>query len=94
MAHWDEDLFGHPPTVLPANTVNPSDASFRPFKIDYFARASFDVNGDTHQFVCAMVSWFEPHPARFELGKPVQVWCNGLFESVGEYSFLPLDLLY
>lgn len=95
--HWDESLFGRSPTVLPAMPFNnPSDASLRPFKIEYFAKASYSVRGDlcTRHFTCAVISWFEPHPSRFKLGKPVQIWCKDLFECPGIYSFLPFDNIY
>lgn len=98
MAHWNHSVYGQFPTPLPAASeiVNPSDATFRPFKILYFAAASYSVDSEggtcTRQFTHAVVSWFKPHSSQFILGKPAQVWCADLFErKSGIYSFIPLD---
>lgn len=96
VAHWDEFIFGHPPTVISATSANPFDNGLRPVKIHYFAKATFSLNGESRmqEFIFAMFSWFESHDSRFKIGKPVQVWCSNLFENAGLYSFLPLDDLY
>ena len=41
----------------------------------------------------AHVSWFQPHPSRYDIGKPVELWCHNLYESHGVSSYLPSDLL-
>ena len=95
MALWDYNLFGQYPTAVTAGT-NPRDGDLRPFRIDYFAKASYSTNNKscTRDFTFAIVSWFKSHPSRFELGKPVQVWCPDLFERDDIYSFIPLDDSY
>lgn len=35
------------------------------------------------------VSWYLSHPACNDMGKPVQIWCNDIFDTLG---FIPLDL--
>lgn len=101
LGDWDYGIFGQFPTALPAasDIVNPADATFRPFKILYFATASYSVNSNgescTHQFTHAVVSWFKPHSFQFKFGKPAQVWYADLFErKSGMYSFIPLDNLH
>lgn len=31
------------------------------------------------------------HPKRFEIGKPVEIWCNELYEPSSCNCFLPVD---
>ena len=93
MALWDQDIFGHAPTFLPRLFVNPVDANLRPVRINYFLKLSYCTSEvvHTHHFVC--VSWFQPHPSRFSIGKPAQIWCKNAFEPEGLHSFLSLDRL-
>ena len=42
--------------------------------------------------VVAIVSWFSPRPQYQAVGKPVEVWCNDMYESEGVHSFVPLNL--
>ena len=92
MAKWDENIFGSS-TVLPQLFVNPIDGTLRPVRINYFFKLSFIVSEQVSTLCLACVSWFQPHPCRFSIGKPAQVWCKGAFESEGLHSFLPLHSL-
>ena len=98
MTHWNQRVLGPYPTGVTPGTVNPADESLRPFKFEYFASISYHVttddNSDAHIFTFAVVSWFKAHPARFELGKPVQLWCKDLYEKDDFYSIIPLDELH
>ena len=93
MASWDEDIFGSSPTFLPRLFVNPIDAALRPVQIDYFLKLSYFLSDSVCSQFFVRVSWFQPHPSRFSIGKPAQVWCKGTFEPEGLHSFLPLHFL-
>ena len=41
--------------------------------------------------VLAQVRWPQPHPDRYSMGKPVEVWCPNLFESSNCGAFLPVE---
>ena len=94
-AKWHEELYGPPTTSLDmsgSRMVNPEDNSLRPVKIHYLMKISFLINTSEsiHTMCFVVVSWFQPHPYRFEIGKPAQVWCYQLFEPHGPQSFLPV----
>lgn len=94
MASWDENIFGRSPTFLPRLFVNPNDAALRPVRIEYFLKLSYFLSGSEGSQSCFVrVSWFQPHPSRFSVGKPAQIWCKGAFEPEGLHSFLPLHFL-
>lgn len=102
VTHWNQSLLGPYPTRvrLTTGTVNPADESLRPFKFEYFASISYHVTTGDHSepnsqvFTFAVVSWLKIHTARFKLGKPVQLWCNDLYEKDDFYSIIPLDELH
>ena len=88
LSEWDNSLYGAPPTTL-AEPHHP-DAKFRPVKVHYFANVSFDVEGQLQHLIVAVVSWYFPHPAQHQLGKPAQVWSANQFESPGLHTYVPL----
>ena len=45
-----------------------------------------------HIFAC--VQWYQKHPLRQSIPKPVEVWCAQIFESFGPASFLPVQLIH
>ena len=93
LACWDDTLFGCCPTPLACSTlINPQDATHRPVNIKYFVKISYTVcnSNSVHTMCFVVVAWFQPHPSRFEIGKPAQVWCKQLFESARLHSFLPI----
>ena len=90
-ATWNEGLYGNPPTTLPSNTLVPS--SHRPVNIHYFMQTFYTINNSTVSVVYAYVSWFFPHPDRFVVGKPAELWCRSHYEVFGLHSFLPINHL-
>ena len=97
LASWNESYYGSPPTTLPEVT---SQACYneRPVNVHHYMTISCTFSSaerqDCHQFwTLAFVSWFEPHPLRYKIGKPAELWCRTLFESFGIHSFVPLNLL-
>ena len=80
--------------MFPFVTSNLSEfeGSKRVVKLYYFLEHSISLNTEhtiTNQF--AAVSWPMVHPKRFHFGKPVEVWCNELYEPNTDNNFLPLS---
>lgn len=92
LANWDEELFGPPPSTG-TTVINPQDITLRPIRIEHFVMISYSLNNSLKTQCLAVVSWFQAHPQRFEIGKPAQVWCKQLFECHGLHSFLPVKEL-
>ena len=67
----------------------------RPVKIYYYAKVSFNTNLElqVQNLVIAVVSWFSQHPDYSVVGKPVEVWCNSIYESTGLLKFFPLNFI-
>ena len=91
MTEWKSDIFGEPPTV--GQELHYPRSHIRPVKIHHFMKVSFtaDAGGAVCTKLFAAVSWYLRHPARDIVHKPVEVWCNDLFEVGGLSSFIPLD---
>ena len=53
----------------------------------------YTINNSTVSVVYAYVSWFFPHPDRFVVGKPAELWCRSQYEVFGLHSFLPINHL-
>ena len=95
-ASWDlSQLYGLPPSTLPDAALHP-DSNERPVNVHYYVTATVSWEHDEqsmHHWTLARVSWFFPHPQRYVLGKPAQVWCVNMFESFGIHSYIPIDHL-
>lgn len=95
MAHWDEGLYGPPPTTLP-NATHP-DSRFRPVKVHYYVKANFSqyvgTECSTGELLLLYVSWYFPHENQEFIGKPAQVQCRDFFERPGPHSFVPINLV-
>lgn len=91
-ASWDVSIYGSPPTTLPNSTD--LNKNCRPVNIHHFIKVLYTIgeaeSTNYKEEVLAFVSWFYPHPERYALGKPAEIWCNSMFESFGPHSFLPL----
>ena len=84
MLQWDENLLG----------VSRCSYPIRPAKIIKFLQVSYKCckSSSSHDFctiVLAHVSWYLSHPSYSQMGKPVQIWCYGIFEMSG---FVPMSL--
>lgn len=91
IAEWKSSVFGPPCSTLPG-PYSPNEHK-RPIKILYFAEVAYNINNTPAKQVFAVSSWFAPHPERYLLGRPAQIWCKGLFEVDGTHSFVPCDFL-
>lgn len=92
MAKWDQDLYGLPPTPLPqSNSLVDTTDYVRPVDIKFYASITYTTESESKQLFVAFVSWFFPHPERFSLGKPAEIWCKSMFESYGTSSFVPVE---
>lgn len=88
MASSDSDRTS---AVLPRHSAIPGDPLLRACKVNHFVKVSYSFERQICAHCFADVSWYQEHPSRFLLGKPVQLWCPDLFES---HSFLSLDHTY
>ena len=82
-------------TILTAFSVlflGHTNSLLSPPSSDFF-KANTICNNLSAKQVFAISSWFAPHPKRYLLGRPAQIWCKGLFEVDGTHSFVPSDLL-
>lgn len=77
MAMWNNDELGG---IALTQAANPIDTHQRPILINGFVKATFFIDGKIQIQDLASVKWFQPHPSRFHLGKPAQIWCKNLFE--------------
>ena len=95
LALWDTDVFGTPPSRLPQPIIQDKDEHIRPIEISYFATITYTIEDDENNFseTFAVASWFSPHPSRYELGKPADIWCKSLFEVSGPHSFVPYSFI-
>ena len=94
-ALWNEQYNGTPPTTLPETHLHPK-FNERPVDVHHYASFQCTVTSETAQenqkdWTVARVSWLFPHPKRYQLGKPAELWCLNHTESHGIHSFLPLD---
>lgn len=71
------------------------EKDLRPVQIHFFMEHSILLPGmdtpRTHIF--ANVLWPMIHPKRSTLGKPVEVWCNELYEPNSKNAFIPVSAI-
>lgn len=91
IAEWNLDYFGRPHSSLP-EPHSPRE-HMRPVEIAYFAQVTYSIHESPSEQMFAVSSWFAPHPQRYLLGRPVELWCKSLFEVSGTHSFIPCNLL-
>ena len=89
-AQWNESLFGSPPTSLPDSYL--PTTNIRPVDIKYYINVTFTMEA-TRTITFAYVLWLLPHPLRYSIGKPAELWHNGLYEYNGYHTFLPVNQL-
>ena len=53
--------------------------------------AEFEEKTFHHMFACGMLPML--HPSHSKIGKPVEIWCNDLYEPDQKNYFVPLDNL-
>ena len=70
-------------------SLNPSD--YTPDRVLYYALHSMVVDGEIKQHLFARVEWYLEHPEKESLGKPLQIWYNGLFHPRSPASFIPVQ---
>ena len=98
-ASWNEAYYGPPLTTLPDSAFHPNSNN-HPVDIHYYITATcwFTSPDSPHEecrkeWTLAYVSWLFPHPKRYRIGKPAELWCDSLSESFGIHSFVTPDLL-
>jgi len=83
-------LFDTPPTLL-LDSYLPS-TNIRPVDLKYYFQATFTTD-TTLSLTFAHVLWLLPHPHRYAIGKPAELWYDGLHECNGIHSYLPIQQL-
>ena len=65
----------------------------RPAKLHYFVKHSIILPGlsEPQVHIFGVVSWPLIHPQHSVYGKPVQVWCHEIYETMSDNIFIPLD---
>ena len=67
------------------------EGSKRPAKVSYFLQHTITFQScEPKSHVFAYSSWPMVHPKRFEIGKPVEIWCHNLYEPSSHNCFLPI----
>ena len=88
LTSWNESYYGPPPTTLPEVTSK-TCCNVRPVNIHHYMTISCTFSSAEKQdcrhdqfWTLAFVSWFEPHPSRYKIGKPAELWCRTLLECI------------
>lgn len=63
----------------------------RPAHVIFYIKHSVIYQGSFVPHYFAFVQWFEQHPTRNLVGKPVELWCHDIYEQLGPASFLPVQ---
>ena len=90
-AKWNENLFGSSPTPLPDSDI--PTANIQPTNVKYYFNAAFTTKDTSFSLTFTYVLWLLPHPQRYSIGKPTELWHNSLYECCRWHSFLPIDRL-
>ena len=72
-AQWNEDYYGAPPTLVPDAFVVPA-SNTRPMKVHFYCKVHFTINSNAYSELLVFVSWLKPHPQRYTIGKPAELW--------------------
>lgn len=87
LAEWDSDLFG----IVPLSGEHVRPVYLKSFLKVFYTIDTASVDKIQSSFF-GKVLWHSSHPMYSYFGKPVQVWCNDLFE-IHVPSFVPISLL-
>ena len=89
IAEWDTQLFGA--CSSEAETV--ADLVNRAVRINYFCKHRVTIEGQNKTHILVNLSWFLYHPRHTELGKPVTIWYDSLFEPCGLHTIIPIQFI-
>lgn len=70
--------------------IDTSMMDMRAGLIEFFFRQSVLIAGKYETVVMAAVKWFQSHPIRHKLGKPIELWIPDLFVPFGPSTFIPV----
>ena len=62
-----------------------------PGKVQYYFTHSILIDSVLTQHLIAHIMWYEPHPNRNKLGKPVEVWYKDMYQTRGMSSYIPIQ---
>lgn len=68
----------------------------RPARVLYYMQHHMilDPSNPPQPHVFAVVCWPQIHPSRGKIGKPVEIWCNDLYEPNINKRFLPISRIH
>lgn len=70
------------------------DGTTRPAKVSFFLQHTITLpSSESKSHIFAYSSWPMVHPKRFEIGKPVEIWCHNLYEPSCHNCLLPVNCL-
>ena len=81
------------PFVSTSTTDLEPAAYSNPLRPAYFFMYRVQLSEDEYE-ECqpfAVVDWPMPHPLRFKMGKPCEVWCHSLFENCSRSILVPMS---
>ena len=61
--------------------------------INYFCKHRVTIEGQNKILILVNLSWFLYHPKHTELGKPVTIWYDSLFEPCGLHIIIPIQFI-
>lgn len=65
----------------------------RAARINYICEHNIVINGQNKTHVLVNLSWFLYHSKHMNVGKPVSVWYDGLFEPPGIHTLVPVQFV-
>lgn len=71
--------------------INTDNQDQTPGKVHYYFTHSIMLNNVLTQHLIAYVMWYEPHPDRNKLGKPLELWYKDMFQTTGPSSYIPIQ---
>ncbi|XP_020908438.2 uncharacterized protein LOC110246438 [Exaiptasia diaphana] len=74
--------------------IDASGVHLRPGVIRYFLKQNVKVAGEYISCIFAVVHWFKEHPAKNEIGPPIEIWCRDIFEIDGPANYIPVQRIH
>ena len=70
-----------------------SNFEIRPALIHHFAKHSIKLGETILSHYLVNLSWYKHHPDKDVCGKPISVWENDVFETIGLHSIIPIQFI-
>lgn len=89
MAEWNTCLLG-PCSLADETSTNVVNRAAR---INYFCKHTITIHGQSKTHVLVNLSWFLYHPKYADLGKPITLWYDSLFDPNGIHTLIPVQYI-